>query len=242
MSNQVVLRHTCHFFASDEWWKPVITFLFSRCSYFWSLTPTHDEYSCFSEFQALVADLVDNQLCGKIGISPVAFENAMFSLFESRDVPAAVVLETLTKATDFLEFRAQMIQNNLRLEETVSHAIADFTQQHPDVTDPDEIAQAVAAVVQQQEDDEISELVTKSCSQMYCLLEIDLLDEKARKRSPRRQQVAQVDPVEVERRHQFYVQQRDILRQKEEREGRIRRPPESPIKVFVKGKRLHSPQ
>jgi hypothetical protein len=242
MSNLGILRHTCHFFASEEWWKPIITFLFTRCSCFWSLAPTHEEHSCFAEFEALVTDLIDAQLCSKIGISPTAFENVMLCLFESGDIPARVVLETLTKATDFLEFRSQMIQNNLRLEETVSQAILDFTQEHPDVTDPDRIVEAVAALLQEQENEDISTLVRKSCSQMYCLLEIDLLDEKARKHTPQRRPVAELDPADVERRRQFYIHQRDILRQKEEREGRIRRAPESTIKVPMRRRRREPPE
>jgi hypothetical protein len=183
-----------------------------RCSCFYSATPTHDEHRIFEEFLSLVEDLIDRELCEKLNVPPKAFENVMFSLFESRNLHALVVLSTVERATDFFEFRAEMIQNNVRLEATIAQSIAEFANSHPEIADPDQVAAAVTNIVQARQDEDINELVDMSCTRMRSLLPIE---DPSIKRSP-----PIVDPSEVERRRQFYVQQRDRLREKEEKQGR----------------------
>ena len=245
LSNEEILRLSSHFFASDEWWKPVLTFLFTKCRCFRSETPTHEEYTLYQEFMVLLEDLIDNQLCGKMKITPQSFENALDALYDDGNISAKVIVDTLTNATDFLVFRQQMLQNNIRIENRITKGVLDYTEAHPEETDGEKVALAVVEMVQKQEDEEMEKLLSKSRHQMHTLLCVDGLDEKKRKLSstPPRKPPPDVDPDEVERRRQFYVEQRDILRQEEERQGKKRRrvrvvkefraeqPPSSAIKV-----------
>jgi hypothetical protein len=57
---------------------------------------------------------------------------------------------------------------------------------------------------------------------MRSLLPPHLLEPRAIGRSPPGK-APTIDPSEIERRRHFYIQQRDILRDKEEKEGKIRR-------------------
>ena len=225
LSNEEILRVSSHFFSSDEWWKPVLTFLFTKCRCFRSATPTHEEYSLYQEFMTLIQDLVDNKLCGQMRITPQSFENALESLYDDGNISAKVIIDTLTNAADFVVFRQQMLQNNIRIENRVTKGLLDYTEEHPEETDGEKVALAVVELVQRQEDEEMEKLLAKSKHQMHALLCVDGLDEKKRKLQtpPRKPPPGAIDPEEVERRRKFYVQQREILRDVEERQGRKRK-------------------
>jgi hypothetical protein len=76
------------------------------------------------------------------------------------------------RGSDGFNAASQMIQGSIRTESAISQAPVTFLQQHPDVTDADQIASAVAASVQKQQDEDLAGLVDKSCRQMSALLDV----------------------------------------------------------------------
>jgi hypothetical protein len=209
MSDAVLLRQAGLFFASEKWWRPILSFVFTNCSAFYADNPTHDEFVIHQSFIALVTDLVDNEFCRKSHITPLAFENVMFSSQESGDPQAKIMVDTMEKATDFLEFRSQMISCNVSTELIVSQVLGDFCKAHPEVTDPDEISAAVADAVQAKIDNELSDLVRRGAAQMRILLELDRPEDESSEAE------GESEPDDVERRRRFFAKQRDLLQEQE---------------------------
>ena len=216
-----ILRRSCHFFSSEAWWKPIITFLSTKCKYFKDASPTLDEHSVYREFVKLVEKLVDETLCGELGISADTYEQVMAGLLNEGNAQASLIAETLKNASDFSTFRSQMQQHNARIDNLVTQVMVEYSQGHA-ATDPDKFAAAVAQLVQKREDEELAKLLETSCEQMRTVLSVDMLDAKIRKRPHKRPAVQKTDvnPSEIERRRQFWVRQRELLAKEEEKKGK----------------------
>lgn len=248
MSDQKIIHAISRFFASEAWWKPVLDFLSTRSKVFMGTpTPTHQEYEVFLEFRDMVVDLIENKLCPVIGIRPDGLENLLEALHSRCHVQALVIADTLIKALDFMEFRQQMLQTNIRIETTITQTFLDVTADVQEGTDANEIAQQVAELVAKKEEDFTKEIIEKGCRQMRAMLSLDILNSQIH-RSPRRSpKKIVVDPEEVARRKKFYEEQRDKILAEEEKNPPKRKPVRSPFASIMMNNRFikrpfHSPQ
>jgi hypothetical protein len=251
MSNTDILRRACRFFASERWWRPVLTFIFTKSSAFFAEHPTHEEYAIFRTFLNMVTDLVDSEFCAKEKIPPASFENVMFALHEERDPRALIIMDTIEKATNFIEFRSQMITRNLRTESVVSQLLSAFLLSHPEMTDQDEISVAVTEIVQRQQDAELLQLIATGSSQMSSLLtEDEADDDEIQAEQTQGKSQEDLDRDDIERRRKIFSEQRDVLQQTEMGQKKLKsprrpphyrpKPPPSPGKGG-KFSRSHSP-
>ncbi|KAH0793195.1 hypothetical protein GPJ56_002904 [Histomonas meleagridis] len=133
----------------------------------------------------MVENMIDVQLCGEIGISPETFENVMNSLLETGNIQASVISNTLLQATDFALFHQQMLENNIRIETSISEILLKITEDST-ITDAEIVASRVAEIVAKQETEEIDSLIEKGCRQMRALLDLDLFEEKLNKRQQKK--------------------------------------------------------
>jgi hypothetical protein len=241
MSDSILLRQTGLFFSSDKWWSPVLSFIYTKCSAFYADNPTHEEFEIYQSYMDLVINLIDNEFCRKSKIAPSAFENVMFSLVEGGDHAAQVIMDTNDRATDFVEFRSQMVACNIRTEVIVSQALADFAKKHPEVTDPDAISETVAREAQAKINAELAELVRRGAMQMRVLLELD------HPQTEPEEQETEKPEDDVERRRKFFARQRDILKEQDRTQKGSqtpvpsdRFPPRPPVSK-VKGRVFRSP-
>lgn len=222
-SNEDIIRKAASFFASEEWWKPVLNFLATKCKCFRTDVPTHQEFEVYLEFISFLSNLIDKDLCENIQITQTAFENVMFSMYDDENTSAKVIVETLKNAADFSVFRSQMLQNNIRIENAVTKAFMTYTEEHPEIRDAEQVAFEVTKMVQEQEDQILELLLQKSCHQMRALLGIGT-GQRSPRASPKKPRINQdIDPEEVERRRKFYMQQRDLLVEQEEKQGKRKR-------------------
>lgn len=186
MSNEQILFNTCSFFASESWWKPIISFLYSNNGDFKSeyqtnrndstKSFTHEQYAKFTEFTNMVIDLVDKNLCSRLGINDKMLENILTSTYEEGNIQSHVVIDTLQKTLNFFDFKDEMTRCNIRTEELINEAIIDITtSKSVNMNDPEEFAKKVAEITQNKIDHEVNELVQKGCRQMRALLDVDLI-------------------------------------------------------------------
>lgn len=184
MSNEQVLFKTCAFIASEKWWKPIISFMYTNNDVFKpqenepssSTSFSHAQYAKFIEFSNLALDLIDNYLCATIGIPQPMFENILVSTYEDGNVQSRVVIDTLKKTINFLDFCHEMRKCCARIDILINEAIIELTTSSKykvDLNDGDAIAKAVTEITQAKIDQEIIELVDKGCRQMCGLLNID---------------------------------------------------------------------
>lgn len=187
MSNEQILFNTCSFFASEKWWKPIISFVYSNNDVFKSENQsllnttkksfTNEQYAKYIEFSTMVTNIVDKTLCSHLGISDKMLENILFSMYEEGNIQSHVIIDTLQKALSFFDFKEEMIRYNLRTEELINEAIIEVTtslSKKEDLSDPDVLAKKVAEISQRKIDNEIIELVEKGCRQMRGLLDIEI--------------------------------------------------------------------
>jgi hypothetical protein len=207
MSDLRLLRQASLFFASDKWWKPILSFIYTKCSAFYAENPTHEEFVIYQSFMKLVIDLIDNQFCRKANLAPSAFENVMSILLQHQNPHAQLIMDTVQRTTDFLEFRSEMLSCNVRTERIVSQVLSDFTRVHPEVTDPDVISVRVAKTAQAKINGELTELVRRGVTQMRALMELDHESEELKEK--------ETEAEDIERRRRFWVKQRDILQEHE---------------------------
>lgn len=145
MSDCRLLRQAGLFFSWEKWWKPILSFIYTKCSAFEADNPTHDEFLIFQSFMEIImTDLIDNQFCRKS-----VFENVMFTLLQPSERRAQIIWDTIEQATDLLEFRSEMISCNVWTEILVSQALSEFTENHRDVSDCDEISVLLAQTAQE---------------------------------------------------------------------------------------------
>ena len=207
-----ILRRSCHFFSSERWWKPILTFLSAKCKHFQGDSSTNDENTAYREFVNLLERLVDETLCAQLEISPDTFETVMSELLAEGNAQAKLIGETLTNASDFESFRAQMKHHNARVDALVSESILELSTAPNALSDPDKFTAAVAERVREREDAELAKLLEKSCAQMRTVLNV--ATPQPAKAHP------EASPDEVARRRQFWIRQREILADEEARRGR----------------------
>lgn len=188
MSNEQILFNTCSFFASEKWWHPIISFVYSNNGAFKpecqntlnnsEKSFTHEQYSKFIEFTNMVINIIDKILCSHLGITDKMFENILFSTYEDGNVQSHVIIDTLQKTVNFFDFKDEMTRCNSRTEELINQAIIEITtslSNDVDVNDPENFAKKVAEMTQNKIDNEVNELVQKGCRQMRALLDIDII-------------------------------------------------------------------
>jgi hypothetical protein len=172
----------------------------------------------------LLCRLVDVDLCGRLEISSDYFQNVMLSLIEDADPGAHYIVQTLEKACDFMEFRSQMIEHNIRIECKITRSLLDFGEQHPEIEDPNTVSASIAETVQASEDEDFQIILDKTCRQVSVFLPLPFEKELKPERYARADEMellnADVDAEEVMRRKRYWVKQRELLLREEEKLGR----------------------
>ena len=188
MSNEQLLFNTSLFFASERWWHPIISFVYSNNEPFKSeqinttqnskkICFSHEQYAKFIEFSNMIVKMIDKDLCASLGVSNQMLENVLFSTYEDGNIQSRVIIDTLQKAMSFNDFRNEMFRCSSRTEEMINESIIELTSsisEEMDLSNSETLAKKVTEATQNKIDHEINDLIEKGCRQMRALLSIDI--------------------------------------------------------------------
>lgn len=115
-------------FLSDEtWWNPILEFKINNCVLFSNgKNMKIQELVCFRAYLHVLYGVIEYELCKKLKITPDEFDNIVYNAYIQENYRAKIILETLKKATDFEEFRRDMIRHNDEMEEEMNEMIEQF--------------------------------------------------------------------------------------------------------------------
>lgn len=122
-SGDDLLRKISDFFASDQWWSPVLDFMLSNCEPFSRTHFSVQQYQIFLEFEKLVTNLVEGKLCQSLQLSPDIFEEIILVGIEQNNPQARTISQTIKDAFNFPQFSLEMHAHNERIEQEVSQVM-----------------------------------------------------------------------------------------------------------------------
>lgn len=186
-SDREIFYGVCRFFSSNAWWRPVIEFIYYNCRLFQQSLKysTVHEHRIYLKFLDMICDRVDNYMCSKLHITPDIFENLMAKFLNNPNDKSQVIFAILRQATNYQEFCKQMHLYNRKIENSITRALLKFAEDET-ITNKEDLAIKVAEQIEIDQNNEIAELVHKSCVQTKKLMAISPVSANGSNTTPTR--------------------------------------------------------
>lgn len=172
-TEEFILAKAAEFVSSEQWWRPIISFMYDNADKFKEQGYNVDQYNVFLKFTDLVSDLVDNKIAKAANTNEKTLEWTLFSCAKSFKINALVTINIFQKAMSFQEFHKQMVVINQSIDYDIAQVLAKFQDQlnQPGV-DKDKLAVLFSQVVAKSQNDRINKLISFNCNSTKDLLKV----------------------------------------------------------------------
>ena len=199
------IENSFKFFTSEKWWKPIISFIFEKCSIFTTNQSKFNEYSIYLEMVSLIENLLEFELCKENNINFQTFEDYLISGLKENNKICINIIELLKKSTNFKEFKNQMLYHNQRIENEVSNTILQFIDDlEKSGEDNLEIMNKITIEIQKKEEKTLNNLINLSCQTLNNLFE-KILKENS-------ELIFNKNQIDLLKRKQYYLERKENLK------------------------------
>lgn len=172
-TEEFILAKTAEFISSEDWWGPIIKFMYKNADKFKTDGYTAEKYQIFLQFSEIVCNLFDNSVSKYAHISDNSLEWTLLSCVKSLKIQALVIADILQKTLSFEEFYKQMKTINNNIDYDISLVLKQFEDQlkNPDV-DKDKLAILFSQVVARAQNERIKHVIEDSCKNTKDLVKV----------------------------------------------------------------------
>ena len=182
MEKNSLIEKIGEFISSSEWWNEILEFKTTNCVIFTNDVedpPNQKEFLCYKSYLHIVINLIDYCLCEKLGIDSDEFEKIMFESYEEGNHQAKIIIETLEKATNFENFREEMIRENEEADDEMDDMIQELAQNEEfDELNNEFLEKSIGRIVETTQNQTITAQAQKKCMEIEMKLNIAAPEKK----------------------------------------------------------------